>query len=51
MPSDVTVGWKAEEGRKVWNGQGYHLLAMPLRCIRCCRLPNMDKKKKCWTPL
>jgi adenine specific DNA methylase Mod len=31
----------------LWNGQGYHLLAMPLRC----RLPYKDKKKKCWTLL
>jgi hypothetical protein len=35
----------------LWNGQGYHLLAMPLRCIRCCRLPYKDRKKKCWTLL
>jgi hypothetical protein len=37
--------------RELWNGQGYHLLAMPLRCIRCCRLPHKDRKKKCWTLL
>jgi hypothetical protein len=36
---------------RVCNGQGYHLLAMPLRCIRCCRLPYKDRKKKCWTLL
>jgi hypothetical protein len=39
------------EDLNVWNGQGYHLLAMPLRCIRCCRLPYQDKKKKYWTLL
>ena len=24
--------------RVLWNGQGNYLLAMPLRCIECCRL-------------
>ena len=29
----------------VWNGQGYHLLARPLMCIRCCMLPYKNRKK------
>ena len=29
----------------LWNGQGYHLLAMPLRCLECCRLLYKSSEK------
>jgi trimeric autotransporter adhesin len=35
----------------LWNGQGYHLLAVPLRCISSCRLTYKIRKKISWTLL
>jgi hypothetical protein len=29
----------------LWNGQGYHLLAMLLRCVKCCRLLYKKSEK------
>ena len=34
----VNPGYPVFIKTQLWNGQGNHLLAMPLRCIECCRL-------------